>query len=376
MFSGCAQNPVTGKKELMLIPKSQEISIGESNYGPMQQSQGGIYTGSPRLTQLVQEVGIKLSKVSDAPDLPYEFIIVNDATPNAWAMPGGKIAIHRGLLVELHSEAELAAVLSHEITHAAAKHSAKSMQRQVLLGAGLLGANAALADEEHQTRNQALILAAGVTGQLIMQKYSRSHELEADHYGMIYMDRAGYDPTAAVELQKTFVKLQDGKKANWLSGMFASHPPSQERVDANQKFAATLSQHTYQGKEAYQEALKPLLAQKPAYDASEQASTLLSQNKYSQALAKINEAIHFYPNESLFYTAKGDILFQQKKHKLALAQYEKAISLNDQYFYSYLQRGLLYQALGQEHHAKLDLEKSQMLLPTENAKQALEKIAL
>lgn len=373
---GCANNPVTGKKELSLIPQSQEIYIGESNYSYMQQSQGGTYNSSPELSALVTHVGNKLASVSDRQDLPYEFVIVNDGTPNAWAMPGGKIAIHRGLLTQLESEAELAAVLSHEITHAAAKHTAKAMQRQILLTAGLAGTAIALSgddeeDDKNKVRNDAILIAASVAGNLMMHRYSRAHELEADHYGMVYMERAGYNPQAAVSLQETFVKLQDGKKPNWLAGLFASHPPSQDRVIANRNFANTLAQHHYDGKEKYQKALVALKQQQPAYDAYDEANRLLKKGNHKQALIEINKAIKVHPKESLFYGLQGDIFAKQNLQSKALKAYQSAISINPDYYYPYLKRGLLYQAMGKNTLSKIDLEKAQVMMPTENAKAAL-----
>ena len=98
--------------------------MGSQNYGPARQSQGGDYFIDPELTAYVQSVGNKLAAVSDR-KLPYEYTVLNDSVPNAWAMPGGKIAFNRGLLYELNSEAELAAVMGHEMVHAAARHGAK-----------------------------------------------------------------------------------------------------------------------------------------------------------------------------------------------------------------------------------------------------------
>ena len=121
LVAGCAVNPVTGRNELSLFDETQEINLGTNQYGPTQQSQGGPYTADPELSEYVSKVGQRLARVSDR-SLPYEFIIIDDSTPNAWALPGGKIGINRGLLVRLNSEAELAAVLSHEIVHAAARH--------------------------------------------------------------------------------------------------------------------------------------------------------------------------------------------------------------------------------------------------------------
>ena len=127
LLYGCAVNPVTGKNELALISQSQEIEIGRENYSPSIQMQGGNYTVNRELTSYVSEIGMKLTAVSDR-KLPYEFTVLNNSTPNAWALPGGKIAVNRGLLLELKNEAELAAVLGHEIVHAAARHSAQQME--------------------------------------------------------------------------------------------------------------------------------------------------------------------------------------------------------------------------------------------------------
>src|SRR5690606_15645043 len=115
----------------------------QEQYGPSQQSQGGELTVDPALTRYVQSVGDRLAAVSDR-QLPYEFVVLNNSVPNAWALPGGKIAVNRGLLVELNNEAELAAVIGHEIVHAAARHGAQAMERGMLMqGAMLIGVVAA-----------------------------------------------------------------------------------------------------------------------------------------------------------------------------------------------------------------------------------------
>jgi predicted Zn-dependent protease len=130
-LAACGTNPVTGEKELQFVSEPQELEIGRTQYGPAQQSQGGDFKVLPEISVYVNEVGQKLAAVSDRP-LPYEFVVLNTSVPNAWAMPGGKIAINRGLLTALDNEAELAAVLAHEIVHAAARHGAKSQERGTL----------------------------------------------------------------------------------------------------------------------------------------------------------------------------------------------------------------------------------------------------
>ena len=128
LTSGCAINPVTGESELSFVSQDQELKIGAEQYAPSRQMQGGDYLTDPQIGEYVSRVGNRIAAASDR-KLPYEFKVINDSTPNAWALPGGKIAINRGLLTELQSEAELAAVLSHEIVHAAARHGAQGMER-------------------------------------------------------------------------------------------------------------------------------------------------------------------------------------------------------------------------------------------------------
>ncbi|MBS0397431.1 MAG: M48 family metalloprotease, partial [Proteobacteria bacterium] len=106
ILAGCGVNPVTGKQELQFVSESSELQIGQQNYAPSRQQEGGDFALDPELTQYVREVGNRLAAVSDR-KLPYEFVVLDNSVPNAWALPGGKIAINRGLLPQLQNEAEL-----------------------------------------------------------------------------------------------------------------------------------------------------------------------------------------------------------------------------------------------------------------------------
>ena len=192
--------------------------------------QGGEYVLDAQLSGYVRQVGQRLAAVADA-RLPYEFVVVNNGVPNAWTLPGGKIAVNRGLLLELNSEAELAGVLGHEITHAAARHSAQQISRGELAQLGMLAAAVGVGGRQGA---ELLVGGAQAGAQLLLQRYGRDAEREADRYGMVYMKRAGYDPAAAVTLQQTFVRLAGSNRQDWLGGLFASHPPSAERVANNQ----------------------------------------------------------------------------------------------------------------------------------------------
>ncbi len=372
LLYGCAVNPVTGKNELALISEDEEISIGQKNYDPSRQMQGGDYTVNPVLSKYVNEVGQKLAAVSDR-KLPYEFTVINNSTPNAWALPGGKIAVNRGLLLELNSEAELAAVLGHEIVHAAARHGAQQMERGVMIQGALIATNIAAQGNEFANL---LVGGAQVAAGLIHTKYGRGDELEADYYGMQYMARAGYDPMAAVGLQETFVRLNESKSHNWLSGLFASHPPSIERVMTNKATAASLPKGGILGKAIYDERLASLVKGKKAYESYAKGMESLEKGDTPKALAYSQEAIGIEPREGHFYALQGDIHYSEKRYNEALADYNKAIELNSNYFYYYLQRGLTRKELNQTQESYADLQVSTRLLPTATAYNSLGELEL
>jgi predicted Zn-dependent protease len=371
LLAACSTNPVTGEKELVLVGEGTELSIGKENYAPMRQAEGGDYLLDPGLTSYVQRVGNRLAAVSDR-KLPYEFTVLNNTIPNAWALPGGKIAVNRGLLVQLKSESELAAVLGHEIVHAAARHSAQQMSRGMLLQGGLLAAQVATSDSDYGNLYMA---GAGLAGQLLLQRYGREAELESDQYGMEYMKRAGYDLQGAVTLQETFVRQSNNKQSSWFEGLFASHPPSQERLDANRRLAAKSPPGGEVGTEAYAAAISQSLQAKPAYDAYEEGRKALKKKQPDVALAKAQEAIQRVPGEAHFYALRGDAHLMQKQWQPATQAYGDAIARNDGFFYYYLQRGLIAEHRKQDARARPDLETSVKLLPTGAAYYALGDIA-
>lgn len=371
-LSGCATNPVTGKSELALISEQTELAMGQKQYQPSRQMQGGDYKLDPQLTRYVEQVGQRLAAVSDR-KLPYEFVLLNDSTPNAWALPGGKIAVNRGLLLELNNEAELAAVLGHEIVHAAARHGAKGVERGVLLQGALMAAGVATRDSDY---SQLAVGAAAVGANLINQRYSRDAELEADYYGMLYMARAGYDPQAAVGLQETFVRLSKDRNENWLSGLFASHPPSAERVEKNRQRARELASGGRLGVETYRQMVSGLKKSAPAYKAYDEGQAALKSKQYDKALMLAERAIRIEPREALFYGLKGDVLAQRGDDSKALAAYDKAITLDNGFFRHYLARGALKAELGDRRGAQQDLNRSLDLLPTADAHYLLGGLAM
>ncbi|WP_197479795.1 M48 family metallopeptidase [Oleiphilus sp. HI0132] len=341
---------------------SEDVKIGQQQYQPAQQSQGGAYNLDPKLSEYVSTVGMRLAALSDVPKLPYEFVVLNNSVPNAWALPSGKIAINRGLLLKLESEAQLAAVLSHEIVHAAARHGAQRQRDNLLVQVGMAGLGLGLANNDYR---DLIIGGANLGARLTTAKYGRDHELESDHYGMKYMAKAGYNLQGAVELQKVFVSLSKQQKSSWLDGLFASHPPSQERVEANIKYAASNPvKDAFSGKEAYQQAIAYLKSKQEAYDLADQANAALAQKDYDLALSLISKASNIEPKEALFSAIKGDALAAKGNKDSALAAHMRATELNPNQFSYYLKRAQSYAALGQSSYAIDDYRYSMRLLPT------------
>ncbi len=371
LAAGCSVNPVTGEREVVFVSEAQELQLGQENYVPSQQSQGGVYDVDPRLTTYVQRVGNRLAEHA-ARDLPYEFVVLNNSVPNAWALPGGKIAINRGLLTELNSEAELAAVLGHEIVHADARHSAQQMTRGMLSQVLVVATAVATSDSDY---GDLAVGGASVGAQLITSRYGRQAELESDRYGMEYMSRAGYDPQGAVDLQETFVRLNEDRRSDWLSGLFASHPPSPERVEANRQTAASLPAGGRMGTDEFRLAMQRTMDTKPAYEVYDEGRQALADDNPEEALALANRAIDLFPDEAHFHALRGDVRLTEENYGWAVTNYTRAIERRDNFFYYYLQRGLAEREEGLTDAAVDDLERSIELLPTAPAHYALGRIA-
>jgi len=368
-ISACSVNPVTGERNFQLYGSDWEKEIGHQMYAPMKQSQGGEFVLDPELNAYVDEVGDRLAKQARRnEDLDFEFSVLNDSVPNAWALPGGKIVINRGLLVHLESEAELAAVLGHEIVHADAAHGARAQSKGMLTQAGAMISMVVLGSTiDSQSAREIAMIVPALGAQLMTQKYGRDAELESDEYGMLYMSEAGYDPAGAVELQKTFVEISEGKNQDWISGLFASHPPSQERVENNRKTAASLPPGGEMGSQRYRDKTAYLRRVQPAYLAYDEAKKALADGKTELAQEKLNKALSMEPRESLFHDLQGDIYALDKDHARALTSYQKAVAANPGFFYGYLRSGQMQYVMDQNKAARSNLDKSLDLMPTAEA---------
>jgi predicted Zn-dependent protease len=230
-LTACATNPVTGQRELALMSEAQEIQLGRESDAEIRRTMG-VYD-DPELQRYVQEIGLRLAKASERPNLPWTFAVVDSPAINAFAVPGGFIYLTRGILPFLDSEAELAGVLGHEIGHVTARHSVSQYSRQTAagLGLGILGIFVP------QVQQAAPLAEAGL-GALFL-KYGRDDEREADRLGVRYNAVNGWDPAGVTGMLTTLARLDEASGSrrgvpNWLS----THPAPADRVDEVQTLIA------------------------------------------------------------------------------------------------------------------------------------------
>ena len=232
-IAGCAANLATGERHLNLIGESQEISMGQQADSQVIASLG-LYP-SAALQRYVQELGTKLAKTSERPDLPWTFRVVDDPTVNAFALPGGFIYVTRGLMTYVENEAELSGVIGHEIGHVTAQHAVHSMSSQQVTQLGI--AAGMMIEPKLQRYGQYLNAGLG----LLYLKYSRDDESQADHLGFRYMVRAKNDPREMIQvfdmLNRVGQESGGGRLPEWLE----SHPNPVNRSEAFQKEIDTLT---------------------------------------------------------------------------------------------------------------------------------------
>ena len=229
-ISGCATNPVTGQPDFVLMSEQQEIAIGRQNHQAILKEIGQY--PDPQLADYVQSVGERLAVHSHRPELTYRFTVLDSQQVNAFALPGGYIYIYRGLLAYLNSEAELAAVLGHELGHVTARHAVR--QQSAAAATGIIGSVIAGASGVRGAGD-----IANIAGTALIRGYGREHELEADRLGAEYLARSGYDPKAMINVirvlknQESFERelaRKEGREPNIYHGVFATHPDNDRRL--------------------------------------------------------------------------------------------------------------------------------------------------
>ena len=239
-LTACVKVPISHRKQMNLLPESSIVSMSNQEYKSFLSSNKVIQNTTD--ANLVKTVGKKIAESATlflkknngakrVAGYQWEFNLVNNAERNAWCMPGGKICFYTGILPFTKDDLGMAVVMGHEIAHAIARHGNERMSSSALLNIGGLALNVALTEQTPEAKNL-LLQAYGVSANVgVLLPFSRSHELEADQMGLVFMQLAGYDAKKAVDFWKRM--SQDGKQG---SSFLSTHPSDEKRIEAIQTF--------------------------------------------------------------------------------------------------------------------------------------------
>jgi predicted Zn-dependent protease len=218
----CATVPVTGRHQILLLSEGDERQMGLSAYQEVLKKSR--LSSDPVATEQVRRVGRRIAEATGRTDYKWEFNLIEDKQANAFCLPGGKVAVYTGILPITRDDAGLAAVLGHEVAHAIARHGGERVSQGLLVQVGLAATQVALARNDPGTvRQVTALLGAGTTVGLLLP-WSRTQESEADHLGLIYMAKAGYDPHAARDL---WVRMAEASRGSSRPPEFLSTHPSE-----------------------------------------------------------------------------------------------------------------------------------------------------
>ncbi|MDG5800076.1 M48 family metallopeptidase [Marinilabiliaceae bacterium ANBcel2] len=232
----CATVPLTGRRQLSLVSDSEIMSMSRTQYNQFLQEHQLAEDREQR--EMIDRVGNRIASAVEEyfrqngledqlSDFQWEFNLIEDNTPNAWAMPGGKVVFYTGILPITQNEEGVAVVMGHEIAHVVARHGSERMSQQMGIQFGGMALSALLSEKPQETQNL-WMSAYGITSQVgMILPYSRRHEYEADELGLKFMAMAGYDPSVAVDFWKRMSSLSDGGSN---MAFLSTHPANDARV--------------------------------------------------------------------------------------------------------------------------------------------------
>lgn len=237
---GCVTTPESGRKVFLLTSESEEARLGESAY--REALSKSRRARDPKWNAILQRVGNRIAEAARKPDFRWEFALIESPEKNAWCLPGGKVAFYTGMLSVFENEAQMAAVMGHEVAHATARHAGSRMTIALGTELGLAAASALMGGSEGDKKKQLLLAALGLGANVgVALPFSRSHETEADEIGLIYMARAGYDPKEARKFWARFSNVSGG---SGVPTFLSTHPASRDREEnLGRKIPSVLSEY-------------------------------------------------------------------------------------------------------------------------------------
>ncbi|MBM9536221.1 M48 family metalloprotease [Desulfobulbus alkaliphilus] len=297
LASGCAINPVTGQNQLMLLTEQGEIAI-DREHAPHQFSADYGAVQDPALNNYVSSVGHSMVGVTHRPHMPYSFRCVNASYVNAYVFPGGSVGVTRGIMLEMQNEAELGALLGHELAHVSARHTAARTSKVIMSELILVGTVLALSSRNEDWG----VLAAGlgaVTAGALLARYSRADERQADQLGVEYMTRSGYSPDGMVGLMDVLRRLQK-RKPSAIEMMFATHPMSEDRYRAalvNAQTTFRSDRHLPIHRERYMDHTVGLRNIKSAIEKMQESEKHMVQRRFLAAEGLLKDVLQQVPRD-------------------------------------------------------------------------------
>ncbi len=363
MISGCAVDPVTGKKQLMMVSSQQEIGIDKQNSPHQFSSDYGI-AQNKGINRYVSDVGKGLLPFVHRPEMPYNFNCVNANYVNAYAFPGGTIGISRGILLKLDNEAQLASLIGHELGHINARHSAEQMSKGQL--SSILVGGLSIAASTQGSELGEITQKLGMLGQgLLLSKYSRDNEREADYLGNEYMIKTGYPSAGFVDLMEMLNSLHS-EKPNSAQILFSTHPMSSERLNA----ARQRERGIYVGsakkslkRDRYMDKIASLRAKRKGIELLQTGEKYMAKKQYDKGQQSFEQAIKRMKNDYTAYVLTAKALMARKKYAQALSHANKAQNLYPAEAQGYYIAGFANSSLKKFGRAYKKFAKCDQLLP-------------
>ncbi len=362
-LGGCAVNPVSGERQLMLLSEQQEIGI-DKEQSPHQFSSDYGTVQDQAVSRYIDDVGKQMVAVTHRPKMPYNFSAVNATYINAYAFPGGTIAATRGILVEMENEAELAGLMGHELGHVNARHSAQRMS-QGMLSSAVVTAGTAIVGTAYGSGYADIVQSiGGVASGALLSKYSRDNEREADNLGMDYMVRSEQNPEGMVGLMEILVE-QSKHKPSALEQMFASHPLSTDRYNtakANIAKRYAKAKTLPDNRERYMDNIASLRRIKPAITAMQQGEEQMGKKAYKEAETDFGSALKRAPDDyaGLVMMAKCQVALD--KNTTAQRYIDKAKLINPNEAQAQHISGIVQLAQSRPDAALADFQRYERLL--------------
>jgi predicted Zn-dependent protease len=324
ILAGCSTDPITGQTQLMLVSEESEVQIDRKN-SPHQFSADYGIIQDKALNTYINRTGKTIASGTHRPNMPYSFQCVNASYVNAYAFPGGSIAATRGILVNLDNEAQLAALLGHEIGHVNARHTAEQMSKGVLTSV-VVGGIAAYAGTKSPTYGKIAEGIGMIGAGMLIASYSRDNEREADSLGMGYMVKAGYSPDGFISLMDMLKKMSKSKPGS-IELMFSTHPMSDERYETAVKNADNIygsSRKLPLYRERYMDNTARLRAIKPAIEEIQNGDSEMGKKNYRNAETHFKKALVLAPGDYAGLVMMAKCLLIQEKYSEALKYAETA----------------------------------------------------